>query len=82
MVTRLEQHVHLVIRHTTSIVKLFDQLVLATSASSPLSLEPSSACSALDDPIWRRTMEYAALVANNSWDLVPRPPGSNVMTGN
>jgi hypothetical protein len=25
--------------------------------------------------------EYAALLANQTWDLVPRPPGSNIVTG-
>jgi hypothetical protein len=25
--------------------------------------------------------EYAALKSNGTWDLVPRPPGANVMTG-
>ena len=32
---------------------------------------------ALADPHWRRAMEeeYAALLANQTWDLVPRPSG-------
>jgi hypothetical protein len=25
--------------------------------------------------------EYAVLVANQTWDLVPRPPGTNIVTG-
>jgi len=24
--------------------------------------------------------EYAALLANRTWDLVPHPPGSNIVT--
>jgi hypothetical protein len=37
---------------------------------------------ALTDPSWRRTMEeeYATLIANNTWDLVPHSVGSNVVT--
>jgi histone deacetylase 1/2 len=48
-----------------------------------VSLVPSSICDALSDPHWRHAMEqeYAALLANQTWDLVPRPPGSNVVTG-
>jgi hypothetical protein len=55
----------------------------AASASLSLSLEPSFACNALADPIWQRAMEeeYAALVTNNTWDMIPCPPGSNVMMG-
>jgi hypothetical protein len=43
---------------------------------------PSSVHATLIDPNWCRTMEeeFAALVANNTWDLVPRPVGSNVIT--
>jgi histone deacetylase 1/2 len=26
--------------------------------------------------------EYAALLTNQTWDLVPRSPGSNIVTGN
>jgi len=48
-----------------------------------VSLVLSSVHDALSDPHWRRAMEeeYAALLANRKWDLVPRPPGSNVVTG-
>ena len=43
---------------------------------------PSSVRDALADPHWRRAMEeeYAALLANQTWDLVPRPSGCNVVT--
>jgi hypothetical protein len=48
-----------------------------------LSPVPSSVRIALVDPNWCRAMEeeFAALIANNTWDLVPRPVGSNVVTG-
>jgi hypothetical protein len=44
---------------------------------------PSSIRAALTDPSWRRAMEeeYDALITNNTWDLVPRPVCSNVITG-
>ncbi|WVZ79892.1 hypothetical protein U9M48_027417 [Paspalum notatum var. saurae] len=44
---------------------------------------PTSYRRALDDPHWRRAMEdeFQALVANNTWTLVPRPPSGNVVTG-
>jgi len=50
---------------------------------SEVSLVPSSVREALLDPHWRRAIEgeYAALLANQTWDLVPRPPGSNIVTG-
>jgi len=39
--------------------------------------------SALADPHWRAAMEeeYSVLLSNNTWDLIPRPPGANVVTG-
>jgi hypothetical protein len=47
---------------------------------SPVS---TSVHSVLVDPHWRRAMEeeYEALLSNRTWDLVPRPPGANVITG-
>jgi hypothetical protein len=43
---------------------------------------PSSVCATLIDPNWHRAMEeeFAALIANNTWDLVPYPVGSNIIT--
>jgi hypothetical protein len=61
-----------------------DRLVLTavTSSSTPSPI-PSSARAALTDPHWRATMEeeYGALISNGTWELVPRPQGSNVVTG-
>ena len=58
------------------------RVLAATTGDSQVSPVPSSVCTALLDPHWRQAMEeYAALVANQTWDLVPRPPGTNVVTG-
>jgi len=39
--------------------------------------------SALADPNWRAAMEeeHHALLQNDTWDLVPRPPRANIVTG-
>jgi hypothetical protein len=52
-------------------------------ASSSISPIPSSYKSALKDPNWHNTMldEFNALIQNNTWRLVPRPSGVNVVTG-
>ncbi|WVZ54515.1 hypothetical protein U9M48_005301 [Paspalum notatum var. saurae] len=56
------------------------RLNLQAVAVSPV---PTSYRGGLDDPHWRRAMEdeFQALVANNTWTLVPRPPQANVVTG-
>jgi hypothetical protein len=75
-------HVHpMVMRHTTG--TLPPRVLVATTGDSQVSPVPSSVRTALLDPHWRREMEeeYVALVANQTWDLVPRPPGTNVITG-
>jgi histone deacetylase 1/2 len=55
----------------------------AAEGEPRVSLIPSSVRDALADPHWRRAMEeeYTALLANQTWDLVPRPSGCNVVTG-
>jgi len=55
----------------------------AAACETGVSPVPSSVRDALADPHWRRAMEeeYAALLANQTWDLVPRLPGANVVTG-
>jgi hypothetical protein len=60
-----------------------DRLTLSTTSASTLSSEPSSVSTALGDPNWCRTIEeeFAALIANKSWDVVPGPVGSNIVTG-
>jgi hypothetical protein len=61
-----------------------DHLVLTAATSSPTpSLIPSSAHAALADPHWRVAMEeeYRAPISKETWELVPRPQGSNVITG-
>ena len=59
----------------------FRQPALFTAA--PLSPIPKTFRSALADPNWRAAMEeeHAALLRNHTWDLVPRPPRANVVTG-
>jgi hypothetical protein len=48
-----------------------------------LSPIPKTYRSALADPNWRDAMleELTALQANNTWDLVPPPRGTNIVTG-
>jgi len=55
-------------------------LLHASTTPSPI---PKTYRSALADPNWRAAMEeeFSALMSNNTWDLVPRPPGANIVTG-
>lgn len=56
---------------------IFDLHVVA------LSLVPKTYRGALTDPNWRAAMteEFSALLANNTWDLISRLPGANLVTG-
>jgi hypothetical protein len=61
-----------------------DHLVLTAMTSSPTSSPiPSSARAALVVPHWCAAMEeeYRAPISNWTWELVPQPQGSNVITG-
>jgi hypothetical protein len=60
-----------------------DRLTLSATSASALSPVPSSIRVALIDLNWCCTMEeeFATLITNTMWDLVPRPVGSNVITG-
>jgi len=51
-----------------------------TDSLSPI---PRSYRAALADPNWRTAMEaeFSALLSNNTWDLLPRPAGANMVTG-
>jgi hypothetical protein len=59
-----------------------DRLTLLTTSASTLSPVPSSICVALINLNRHHAMEaeFAALITNNTWDLVPCPVGSNVIT--
>jgi hypothetical protein len=75
---------HLMVTHCVAgITKPMDRLQLsATTAPPTLSPVPTSIHSALADPHWRRAMEeYETLLSNSTWDLIPRPPGANIVTG-
>ncbi|XP_073355215.1 uncharacterized protein [Aegilops tauschii subsp. strangulata] len=50
------------------------------AGASPL---PTSVRAALRDPNWLAAMrdEFTALVSNRTWELLPRPPRANLITG-
>jgi hypothetical protein len=76
-------HVHLMVtRRTASVLRPVDRLFQATemTATPPDASPIPSVHDAIADPNRRRAMENAALLANHTWDLVPRPPGTNVVT--
>nr|XP_040256239.1 vegetative cell wall protein gp1-like [Aegilops tauschii subsp. strangulata] len=59
-----------------------DEYACAASTSTP-SPVPTSACAALRDPHWLAAMqeEFDALQRNRTWQLIPRPPRANIISG-
>jgi hypothetical protein len=80
----LENPHRMITRGKTSFRVVPDCLVLTVATSSPTPFPiSSSARPTLADPHLRAAMEeeYGALISNGAWELVPRPQGSNVVTG-
>ncbi|KAK1697002.1 hypothetical protein QYE76_013699 [Lolium multiflorum] len=63
-------------------VRPVDRLNLSAVDSVP-DVVPTTFRQAMQDPQWRAAMsdEYQALVNNDTWSLVPRPPRANIVTG-
>lgn len=70
-------------RAKDGIVLSVDKLNLSTSHHAALSPVPKSYRDALLDANWYAAMqdEYKALLDNNTWSLVSRPPGANLVSG-
>jgi hypothetical protein len=69
--------------HAVGVTKLAARLQLSvTTAPLTLSPVPSFVHSVLVDPHWCHAMEeeYETVLPNSMWDLVPQPPGVNVVT--
>jgi hypothetical protein len=82
VIYRDPRHTHpMVTRQAAGVLQ--PRALSATEGEPRLSPSPTSVREALADPNWQRAMEeeYGALLANQTWDLVPRPSGCSVVTG-
>lgn len=72
----------MVTRADSSIVRPIERLNLSAMHST-ISPIPRDYRSAMTDIHWRAAMtdEYQALMDSDTWTLVPRPPGANVVSG-
>jgi hypothetical protein len=59
-----------------------NRLTLLATSVLALSSVPSSIHTTIINLYWWRAMEeeFTALITNNTWDLVPRPIGSKIVT--
>jgi hypothetical protein len=70
-------HPHLM--RTRGAISFQEPKLYGAPALSPI---PKLVRAALTDPYWRVAMEkeYAALMSNDTWDLVPHPRSANIVT--
>jgi hypothetical protein len=74
MVTRLRDNTHREKKYTDGTVRYNPQWCALFTA-------PVSHHDTLSEPAWRNAMseEFSALSQTNTWTLVPRPPGTNIV---
>jgi hypothetical protein len=75
-------HVHAMVTcRLAGVLRPIDRMVLTVDAPNAFPV-PSFVRAALADPHWHRAMKVcAALLANHTWDPVPRPAATNVVIG-
>jgi hypothetical protein len=80
VIHRDSRHTHpMVTRQAAGVLR--PRALSATEGEPQLSPIPTSVREALADPNWRRAMEeYGAILANQTWDLVSRPSGCNLVS--
>ena len=59
------------------------QIFNLAAVPGDISVLPKTHRGALSDPNWKLAMEeeYGALIANQTWDLMPPPPHANIVSG-
>lgn len=78
----ITQH-HMTTRAKAGVFQPKKIMNLHATTSSSISPIPSSYQTTIKDPHWYNAMleEFQALMTNNTWSLVPKPAGANIVTG-